>query len=43
MKLYVNEKLFSLHRKFYVKDEFDADSAKLMKCTVVTTYTYEEV
>lgn len=25
MKLYVNEKLFSLHRKFYVKDEFDAD------------------
>ena len=25
------------------KDEFDAESAKLMKCTVVTTYTYEEV
>ncbi len=25
MKLYVNEKLLSLHRKFYIKDEFDAD------------------
>ena len=23
MKLYVNEKLFSVHRKFYVKDEND--------------------
>lgn len=25
MKLYVNEKLFSLHKKFYVKDENDLD------------------
>ena len=25
MKLYVNEKLFSIHRKFYVKDENDMD------------------
>ena len=25
MKLYVNEKLFSLHNKFYVKDENDLD------------------
>ena len=25
MKLYVNEKLFSLHNKFYVKDENDID------------------
>jgi len=25
MKLYVNEKLFSLHNKFYVKDENDVD------------------
>ena len=25
MKLYVNEKLFSLHNKFYVKDENDND------------------
>ncbi len=25
------------------RDEFDEDSVKLMKCTVVTTYTYEEV
>ena len=25
MKLYVNEKLFSLHRKFYIKDENDND------------------
>lgn len=23
MKLYINEKLFSLHHRFYVKDEFD--------------------
>ena len=25
MKLFINEKLFSLHRKFYVKDEFEHD------------------
>ena len=25
MKLYVNEKLFSFHRKFYVKDEKNID------------------
>ena len=25
MRLYVNEKLFSIHNKFYVKDENDMD------------------
>ncbi len=25
MKLYINEKLFSIHRRFYVKDEYDRD------------------
>ena len=43
MKLYVNEKLFSLHNKFYVKDESDIDvyeiSSKVISFGDKTTIT----
>ena len=43
MKLYVNEKLFSLHNKFYVKDESDNDvyeiSSKVISIGDKTTIT----
>lgn len=41
MKLYVNEKLFSMHRKFYVKDENEMDvyeiSSKIISFGAKTT------
>ena len=35
---HIKENIASIYR-----DEFDNDSAKLMRCTAVTTYKYEEV